>query len=260
MRRERQDFLAIHHGIDQHALRNQIRWLVDEHRLIVEAKAQIPPDHSPQVAALQRELRDLEKRRPELERTYRTISNAKPRVFGRDEHAAKQLGAQRAIETLDAKIDKATPALKIELAYQDTRTLQMLELAKMPKQEPHIADELQHRTHQLVLASINAPASHLRQLGPYPRINQDRRVWQSAVQTIETYRTQHHIDDPVWALGQQPQDRPTETAWVATLNHLGTLLGHNRLVPPEIVKQPVREIEPPTFEPPQRERGFSLDL
>ena len=128
------------------------------------------------------------------------------------------------------------------------------------KQEPQLADELQQRTHQLVLASIGAPATHLRLLGPYPRVTGDARIWQSAVQIIETYRAEHHIDDPHWALGRRPQDRTTEAVWVATLNQLGKLLGDNRLVPPEIIKQPVREIEPPTFEPPQRERGFSLDL
>ena len=67
--------------------------------------------------------------------------------------------------------------------------------------------------HTTRTAVVEPPIYLVKELGPWPERRSQRRAWESAALTIETYRRSFGIDDTQSALGPQPHDLRQASMW-----------------------------------------------
>ena len=67
--------------------------------------------------------------------------------------------------------------------------------------------------HTARASAVKPPAYLVKELGPYPERRSQRRAWERAALTIETYRSGFGINDPESAFGPRPRDLRQASLW-----------------------------------------------
>jgi hypothetical protein len=74
-------------------------------------------------------------------------------------------------------------------------------------------DELDgRRASRLRATMIERPEYLLRELGPYPDRRSERRAWERAARSIDSYRARFGVDDPTRAFGDEPREMRQRSA------------------------------------------------
>jgi conjugative relaxase-like TrwC/TraI family protein len=232
LRRTVDDRLATDHGIDLHALRDQIRQLVDERRPLAEIRNRIPADQSALITALTEEHAAVTGR---LERTKATRRRRTRLLGGRTadpsrDHALWQLqnAATRVGEALESA--QGQQRRRAQLLHD-----QASDLTRLDRIERNITD----RTHRLVAEIAHDPPGYLAALGPPPTGPTERAVWEHTAAKIETYRIENNVNDPRRPLGDPPLRRNDDyDALRRQIDNVRYLL-----VPPRLPEPRAQEID-----------------